>query len=192
MAIARALLEDMSDHWWVILLRGIIGIIFAVLAFRWPGATLLALVFVWGAYAITDGAFALYLAYLAGRQELRWWPYLLEGLVGIGAGIVAFVWPGITELALLFLIAAWAIVTGVAEIIAAVDLRKVIDNEWLLGLAGVFSIIFGVLVALQPSAGGVAIVWTIGLYALVFGITLIALAFRVRSLGKQLEAGAVA
>jgi uncharacterized membrane protein HdeD (DUF308 family) len=192
MAIARALLEDVSDHWWVLLLRGIVAIIFGVLAFVWPGATLLALVFVWGAYAIIDGAFALYLTYLAGRQQLRWWPYLLEGLVGIGAGIVAFVWPGMTELALLFLIAAWAIVTGIAEIIAAVDLRKLIDNEWLLGLAGVFSIIFGVLVILQPSAGAVAIVWTIGLYALVFGVTLVALAFRVRSLGQQLKAGAVA
>ena len=190
MAFARALLEDLSDHWWVILLRGIVGVIFAVLAFGWPGATLLALVYVWGAYAIIDGAFALYLTYLAGRQQLRWWPYLLEGLVGIGAGIVAFVRPGMTELALLFLIAAWAIVTGVAEIIAAVDLRKQIENEWLLGLGGVFSIIFGVLVALQPNAGAVAIVWTIGVYALVFGVTLIALAFRVRSLGKQLKAGA--
>ena len=192
MAFVRALLKDLSDHWWVILLRGIAGVIFAVLAFGWPGATLLALVYVWGAYAIIDGAFALYLTYLADRQQLRWWPYLLEGLVGIGAGIVAFVRPGMTELALLFLIAAWAIVTGVAEMIAAVDLRKQIDDVWLLGLSGAFSIIFGVLVALQPNAGEVAIVWTIGVYALVFGVTLIALAFRVRSLGQQLEASAVA
>jgi uncharacterized membrane protein HdeD (DUF308 family) len=112
---------------------------------------------------------------------------MLEGLVGIGAGKVAFVRPGMTELALLFIIAAWAIVIGFAEIIAAIDLRKQIDNEWLLGLAGVFSKIFGVLVAMQPNAGAVAI----GVYALVFGVTLSALAFRVRSVGKPLKAGAV-
>ena len=192
MAIARALLEDLSANWWVILLRGIVGVIFGVLAFVLPGATLLALVFVWGAYAIIDGAFALYLTYLAARQQRRWWPYLLEGLVGIGAGIVAFGWPGITALALLYLIAAWAIVTGIVEIIAAVDLRKQIQNEWLLGLAGVFSIIFGILVAAQPNAGAVAVVWTVGAYALFFGITLIVLAFRVRNMGKQLKANATA
>src|SRR3954447_26722572 len=129
MAIARALLEDMSNNWWVILLRGIVG----VTAFVSPGATLLALVFVWGAYALVDGAFALYMTYLAGRQQRRWWPYLLEGLAGIGAGILTFVLPGITALVLLYLIAAWAIITGIVEIVAAVDLRKQIQNEWLLG-----------------------------------------------------------
>ncbi len=190
MAIPRALLEDLSDHWWVILLRGIVGVIFGVLTFRWPGATLLALIFVWGAYAIVDGAFALYLTYLATRQQRRWWPYLLEGLVGIGAGVVTFISPGLTAFALLFLIAGWAIVSGVFEIIAAVDLRKQIDNEWLLGLAGVFSIVFGVLVAMQPDAGALAVVWTVGAYALVFGITLIALSFRVRGLGERYRAAA--
>ena len=191
MAIARVLLEDLSNHWWVILLRGIVSVIFAVLAFAWPGATLLALVFVWGAYAVVDGAFALYLTFLAARQERRWWPFLLEGLAGIGAGIVAFAVPGITALVLLYLIAAWAILTGIVEIVAAVDLRKQIRNEWLLGLAGVLSIAFGVLVAVQPDAGALAVVWTIGAYALLFGVMLIAMAFRVRSLGKRLETGAV-
>src|SRR3954447_12289218 len=116
MAIARALLEDMSNNWWVILLRGIVG----VTAFVSPGATLLALVFVWGAYAIVDGAFALYMTYLAARQQRRSWPFLLEGLAGIGAGVLAFAWPGITALVLLYLVAAWAIVTGIVEIIAAI------------------------------------------------------------------------
>src|SRR4051812_37150110 len=101
MGIARVLLKDLADHWWVILLRGIVGVIFGVLAFASPGATLLALVFVWGAYAIVDGAFALYMTYVAARRELRWWPYLLEGLLGIGAGVVAFGRPDITALALL-------------------------------------------------------------------------------------------
>jgi uncharacterized membrane protein HdeD (DUF308 family) len=135
MAIARVQPEDLSNHWWVILLRGIVGAIFAVLAFAWPGATLLALVFVWGAYAVVDGASALYLTLLAARQERRWWPYLLEGLAGIGAGIVAFAVPGITALVPLYLIVAWAILTGIVEIVAAVDPRKQIRNGWLLGLA---------------------------------------------------------
>ena len=187
MAISQALLQDMSRDWWVILLRGIVGVLFGVLAFAWPGATLLALVFVWGAYAVLDGGFALYQMLLAGRQQRRWWPYLLEGMVGIGAGVMAFAWPGITALALIFLVAAWAIVTGVFEIIAAIDLRKQIRHEWLLGLSGVLSILFGILVVLQPEAGALVVVWLLGAYALLFGATLIALAFRVRGLGRDLE-----
>ena len=162
------------------------------MAFASPGATLLALVFVWGAYAIVDGAFALYMTFLASRQQRRSWPHLLEGIAGIGAGVLAFVLPGITALALLYLIAAWAIVTGAVEIVAAVDLRKQIQNEWLLGLAGALSIIFGIVVAVMPDAGALAVVWTVGAYALLFGITLIVLAFRVRSLGKTLRAPAAA
>ena len=192
MAIARALLEDLSNHWWVILLRGVVGVIFAVLAFAWPGATLISLVFVYGAYAILDGVFALYMTYLAARQERRSWPYLLEGLAGIGAGILAFALPGITALVLLYLIAAWAIVTGVVEIVAAIDLRKQMQNEWLLGLAGALSIIFGIVVAVFPDAGALAVVWTVGAYALLFGVTLIVLAFRVRAMGKRLGAPATA
>jgi uncharacterized membrane protein HdeD (DUF308 family) len=192
MAIARELLDDLTDHWWVILLRGVAAVVFGALAFFWPGATLLALVFVWGAYAIIDGAFALYMTYLAARQQLRWWPYLLEGLLGIGAGVVAFARPDITALALLYLIAAWAILTGIVEIFAAVDLRKVFQQGWLLGLAGALSIAFGVLVALRPDAGALAVVWTIGAYALFFGITLIVLAFQVHGLGKRLQASVVA
>jgi uncharacterized membrane protein HdeD (DUF308 family) len=192
MAIARALLEDMAENWWVVLLRGLVGILFGVLAFVWPGATLLALVFVWGAYAIVDGAFALYMTYLAARQGRRWWPYLLEGLVGLSAGVLSFAWPGVTALALLYLIAAWAILTGVVEIIAAIDLRKQIPNEWALGLSGALSVIFGVLVAFQPDTGALAVVWIVGAYAVLFGITLIALAVRMRSMGKQLHAHAAA
>ena len=159
-------------------------VIFGLLAF-WPGATLLALVFVWGAYAIADGAFALYLTYLAAGQGRRWWPYLPDGLAGIAAGLVAFAWPGVTALALLYLIAAWAVVSGVPEIIAAVALRTQIEGEWLLGLSGVLSVVFGIVVILQPDAGALAVVWMIGAHALLFGITLIVLGFRLRSLGKH-------
>jgi uncharacterized membrane protein HdeD (DUF308 family) len=182
----------MSKNWWVVLLRGIVGVIFAALAFASPGATLLALVFVYGAYAIVDGAFAFYMAYLASRQERRSWPCLLEGLAGVGAGVLAFAWPGVTTLALLYIVAAWAIITGVVEIIAAVDLRKQMQNEWLLGLSGVLSIIFGVIVVAQPDAGALAVVWTLGAYALLYGVTLIVLAFRMRGLGKSLRTAATA
>ena len=188
MAISQALLNDMSRDWWVLLLRGIVGVLFGVLAFAWPGATLLALVLVWGMYASIDAGFALYQMVLAGQQQRRWWPYLLEGVVGILAGLMAFAWPEITALALVLLIAAWAIVTGVFEIIAAIDLRKQIRHEWLLGLSGVLSIVFGILVALQPDAGALAVVWLLGAYALLFGVTLIGLAFRVRGLGRELHA----
>lgn len=187
MAISQALLNDMSRDWWVVLLRGIVGVIFGVLAFAWPGATLMVLVFVWGAYAVVDGAFALYLMVQAARQDRRWWPYSLEGLVGILAGAVAFAWPDITALVLVLLVAAWAIVTGLFEIIAAIDLRKQIQHEWLLGLSGVLSIVFGVLVMLQPEAGALVVVWLLGAYALLFGATLIGLAFRVRSVGGELH-----
>jgi uncharacterized membrane protein HdeD (DUF308 family) len=193
MAIPQLLLRDLVDHWWVLLLRGILGVLFALLAFAWPGATLLALVFVWGVYAVLGGAFALYMAYGAGREGQRWWPYLLEGLVGLAAGMVAFISPGITAFALLYLIAAWAILTGVFEVVAAIELRKRIAGEWLLGLSGVLSVIFGILLAIQPQAGAVAVVWILGAYALLFGITLIVLAFRVHGLGNRLrQAGAPA
>ncbi len=187
MAIARALLEDLANNWWVILLRGLVGIIFAVLAFTWPGVTLLSLVYVWGAYAIVDGAFAFYLTYLAAQQERRWWPLQLEGLAGVGAGIVAFASPDLTTLALLYLIAAWAIVTGIFEIVAAIDLRKQIPNEWLLGLSGVLSIVFGVLLFLFPGVGALAVVFWIGAYAVLFGITLIALGVRLRKWIRTIE-----
>jgi uncharacterized membrane protein HdeD (DUF308 family) len=193
MAIPQLLLKDVSDHWWVLLVRGSLGVLFAILAFAWPGATLLALIFVWGAYAVLDGAFALYTAYVAGTRRQRWWPYVFEGLVGIAAGLVAFAWPGITALVLLYLIAAWAILTGVFEVVTAIELRKLIEGEWLLGLSGVLSVIFGILLAIQPEAGAVAVVWILGAYALLFGITLIVLAFRVHGLGNRMrQAGAPA
>jgi uncharacterized membrane protein HdeD (DUF308 family) len=187
MALSQALLNDMSRDWWAVLLRGIVGVAFGVLAFAWPGTTLLALIFLWGVYAIADGAFALYLTISAAQGHRRWWPYLLEGVVGILAGAVAFAWPGITAVALVFLIAAWAVVTGVFEIIAAIDLRRQIRHEWLLALSGALSIFFGVLVVLQPDAGALAIVWLLGAYTFLFGFALITLAFRMRDHEKVLH-----
>jgi uncharacterized membrane protein HdeD (DUF308 family) len=179
-------IDDLLSNWWILLLRGVAAVIFGVLALVSPGATLLALVWVFGIYAIVDGALALWFAVQAAQEHRRWWPFLLEGVVGIAAGVIAFVSPGITALALVYVVAAWAIVTGILEVVAAIELRKVIDQEWLLGLSGVLSIVFGVLVAVQPRAGAVSLVWIIGIYALLFGAAMIALAFRVRGFRDQL------
>src|SRR4051794_34974783 len=134
----------LARNWWALALRGLFAVLFGIAAFAWPGITLGALVLLYGAYAFVDGVFAIAAA-LAGRTEgLPWWALLLEGVFGIAAGVIAFAWPGITALALLFLISAWAVVTGVFEIVAAVRLRKEIRGEWLLALSGVLSVLFGV------------------------------------------------
>src|SRR5919198_3297421 len=124
-------------HWWAFALRGLAAIVFGVMAFIWPGPTLAALVLLWGAYALVDGVLAVIAAMRTGQDHR--WGLLLEGLAGIGAGIVTFAWPGLTALVLLFIIAAWALVTGVFELVAAVRLRRVIQNEWLLVLGGIAS-----------------------------------------------------
>jgi len=164
-------------------LRGVIAVLFGILAFIWPGLTLWALVYLFGAYVLVDGVFALVTAFRGRETNDRWWVLLLEGLAGITAGIIAFIWPGMTAFVLLYLIAAWAIVTGVIEIVAAIRLRKEIEGEWVLALSGLASIIFGVLMVLWPGAGALAVVWLIAAYAIFFGILLIFLAFRVRNRG---------
>jgi uncharacterized membrane protein HdeD (DUF308 family) len=179
------MLEQLTRHWWVLALRGVLAILFAVIAFSRPGVTLMALVWVWGAYAFLDGIFALIAAVRAAEHHQRWAMLLLEGISGIAAGIIAFVWTGITALVLVYLIAAWAVVTGIFEIAAAVRLRQMIQGEWLLGLSGVLSILLGILFAAIPGAAAVAWVWVIGAYALLAGILLLALAFRLRALGER-------
>jgi uncharacterized membrane protein HdeD (DUF308 family) len=171
----------LARNWWVLALRGLCAIIFGILAFVWPGITLGVLVLFYGAYALVDGILTI-IAALSKRQGsgLPWWALLLEGLLGIAAGIVTFAWPGITALFLLFLIAAWAIVTGIFEIIAAIRLRKEIEGELWLALSGIVSIIFGVLLFVRPGAGALTVVWLIGAYAIFFGIFLLALAFRLK------------
>ena len=180
-------INALLGNWWMLLVRGLAGVLFAALAIVWPGITLTALVFLFGAYAVVDGVFALWLGGVAAQANRRWWPFLLEGIAGIGAGVLSFVAPGAVALALVLLIAAWAIVTGIAEILAAIELRKVIDGEWVLGLAGILSVVFGILVAAQPGAGALALIWVIAGYALLFGIMLIVLAFRVRGLQSRYQ-----
>jgi uncharacterized membrane protein HdeD (DUF308 family) len=178
----------LARNWWALAIRGVAAIIFGLLTFVWPGVTLAALVFLFGIYAIVDGIFNLVAAFRGGAEEERWWLLALEGLVSIGAGVVAFGWPGLTTLVLLYVIAVWAVITGVLEIVAAVRLRHEIPNEWWLVAGGVLSVIFGVLLMAAPGAGALALVLWIGAYAIVFGALLVGLAFRLRR--EQTELGA--
>ena len=173
----------LARNWWMLAVRGVLAIAFGALAFVWPGITLAALVLLFGAYAAADGVFALAGAVRAAENRRRWWSLLLEGVAGVGAGIVAFVWPGITALALLYLVAAWAIVTGAFELYAAVKLRRSVSNVWLLALSGVVSVVFGVLLVALPGPGILTLLWLLGAYAIVFGVLLVALAFRMRGVG---------
>jgi uncharacterized membrane protein HdeD (DUF308 family) len=183
-----ALLGDLARGWWLVALRGALAIAFAVLAFFWPGVTVAALVLLFGAYALVDGIFAIGATIGAIRGQRRWWPFLVEALLGIGMGVVTFLWPGVTALALLYLIAVWAIATGIFEILAAIELRKAIEGEWLLIVAGALSVVFGLLLIFFPGAGALALLWMIAAYALLFGILLLVLAFRLRGL-KDAGAG---
>jgi uncharacterized membrane protein HdeD (DUF308 family) len=183
--IAVVDVDTLVRNWWVVLLRGVAGIIFGLVTFFAPGISLVALVLVFGAYAFADGILAIISAIRRRGESDRWWVLLLEGLAGVGAGVITLLWPGITALALLYVIAAWALVTGGLEIAAAIRLRKVITGEWLLVLAAIASIALGILLVLFPGPGALALVLWIGAYALVSGVLFIALGFRLRSWGKS-------
>lgn len=176
-----------TDSWWALVLRGVAAILFGVFAFFWPQITVTALVFLWGAYALVDGAFAVIAGVKSHGEYKRWWVLLIEGVLGIAAGLFAFLIPGMTALVLLILIASWAIVTGVFEIVAAIQLRKEIKGEWLLVVAGVASLLFGLALLLNPSAGALALVWLIGAYAIVFGGLLIGLGVRLHGLVRSAD-----
>jgi uncharacterized membrane protein HdeD (DUF308 family) len=178
----------LSTNWWALALRGVLAILFAILTFLWPGITLGALVLVFGAYAFIDGVLAIIAAVRAVRGHRRWAALVLEGIAGILAGLCAWIVPGVTLTFLIFIVAAWAIITGFFEIAAAIRLRRNIPQEWLLILMGIVSILFGVLIYIAPIAGAVVIVWWLAGYALLFGIMLLALAFRLRRLHPTLIA----
>jgi uncharacterized membrane protein HdeD (DUF308 family) len=180
----EVMLKDISRYWWAVALRGLAAVLFGIAALVWPAITLQVLVLLFGAYALVDGIFSLVQAFGSGTRFRGL--VAVEGLASIAVGVVALVWPGITALALIYLIAAWAVVTGILEVVAAVQLRKLIENEWLLVLGGIASVAFGVIVALQPGAGALAMVWLIGAYAIAFGVLLIALGFRLRGIDQEM------
>ena len=170
----------LARNWWALAIRGAAGIIFGILAFVMPGITLVTLILLFGAYAIIDGIFGLVAAFRGRAAEQPWWWLALEGLVSIGAGIVTFAWPGLTALVLVYVIAVWAVITGVLEIVTAIRLRQEISNEWWLVAGGVISVLFGVLLMAAPGTGALALIFWIGAYAIVFGALLVGLAFRLR------------
>lgn len=179
------MLDVMVRNWWMLALRGIAAIIFGIAVFLAPGIALNVLVLFWAVYVFIDGIFAIATALRNRETNPRWWVTLLEGVVSILAGIGAFLFPGLTSLVFLYIIAFWAVFTGIMEIIAAIQLRKEIEGEFWLGLSGLLSIIFGVALILFPGAGILTLLWLLGAYAIVFGAVMLILAFRLRGMGGQ-------
>lgn len=169
-------------HWWALALRGVIAIAFAILAFALPGLTLAALVLLFGIYALLDGIFALISALRAAHGHGRWGAFLLEGIIGVLAGLVTLAAPAVTLTFLIYVVGGWAVVTGVLEIAAAIRLRRHVAGEWLLIVTGIVSIAFGLIIFVAPLVGAIAISVWLGAYALIFGVLLLTLAFRLKAL----------
>jgi uncharacterized membrane protein HdeD (DUF308 family) len=179
------MLEMLTTNWWAFVLRGLAALALGVFAFVWPGTTLAALILVFAFYAVFDGVLAV-MAGLGTSGTQRLW-FLIGGVAGIAVGVLTFFYPNATAVALVLLIGAWAIVTGVAEIVAAYTLRRVITREWLLALSGVLSVAFGVLLVASPGSGALALLWLIGFYAILAGITYLAAGLRLRGLAGKMS-----
>lgn len=170
----------LAKNWWIFLLRGILAVLFGIVALLFPAAAFLTLVLIFGAFAMVDGIFALIAAFTSNAKSENWWWLIFEGVFGILIGLLTLIQPAAMGEAWLILIAAWAIVTGIFEIITALRLRKVIEGEFWMILSGLASVGFGILVMVYPQSGAFAIGFIVGIYALMFGITLIMLALRLR------------
>jgi uncharacterized membrane protein HdeD (DUF308 family) len=178
------MLSSLTKHWWLLVLRGMVSILFAILAFANPADTFTALILVLGVFLLVDGGMALYLGARMRGEDKDWWIVLLEGLLGVGLGVLTLVNPDITAAGIVLFVALWCLITGVFEISTAIRLREEIDNEWLLGLAGVISIGLGILMLVNPNAGAFSIVFWIGIYAAFFGLLLVGLGLKMRKLNQ--------
>ena len=182
------MIQEVARYWWVLLVRGLLAIVFGIAALVWPEITVWALVIVFGGYVLVDGVLDIGMAIGGGSDGMRlsggrrFW-LLLMGLLGIAAGLVSFFWPSITAVALLWVIAIWAIVSGFFELLTAWQLRAELTNEWMWVLAGLLSIALGILLLLQPKTGAVALIIWIGIMAIAWGLALTIVSFQVRGFG---------
>ncbi|MEX2307077.1 MAG: DUF308 domain-containing protein [Pirellulales bacterium] len=185
------MLDIICRRWWMLLVRGLAAIGLGVCAIVWPGITLLALAILFGVFATIDGVASIMLGIRGEPDGTVWWTMVALGVLAIIAGIIAFAWPGLTLLVLLTVVGVSAIVRGVFEIMAAIRLRKEIDDEWILGLSGALSVIFGVLILWRPDVGLLAIALLIGAYMLALGSLAVALSLRLRRMGRSLRAAPI-
>jgi uncharacterized membrane protein HdeD (DUF308 family) len=179
------MLTTVCKRWWVLMARGLAAIALGICAMVWPGVTLLSLVFLFGTFTIIDGVAAILLGFRGEADGTVWWTMVTLGVLAIAAGIAAFAWPGLTLIVLATIIAVSAIVRGAFEIYAAITLRKELDDEWILGLSGAMSVIFGALIMFRPGAGLIALTLLIGAYMLALGVFAIALSLRLRMMGRK-------
>jgi len=183
----RTMAIVLARNWWALVLRGLFAVLFGIGTFAWPGFTLGVLIVLYGAYALADGTSAIAAAVVGRPRGMPWWALLAEGLIGVAVGIITFAWPGITAMALLYLIAGWAVATGLFEVVAALRLREEIRGEWLMALRGILSVLFGLALAIRPGAGAPALVWLIGAYAIASGVLLIVLGIWLRGWAQRAE-----
>ncbi len=169
-------------NWWLLALRGLFAVLLGLCAFVWPGVALAVLVVLFGVFTLMHGLFAVWLAVGERRQSQRWWLLLIEGMVSIAVGVITFVWPVITVLVLLYLVAIWACLTGLLEIVTAFWRWRTLKHEWLLLLVGVISLLLGLILLFRPTAGALALLWLFGAYAIISGVLLLVFALRLRNL----------
>ena len=180
--------KTVSRVWWAMALRGVLAILFGIVALVYTGRTLLALIYVFGVFAVLGGITAIVAAVRAGEAHLRWGWLAFSGIVGVAAGIVSFVWPGITALAVVLVVAVWAIISGVAEIAFALQWPDTLAHSWLAALSGALSVVFGVLLAVWPRSGAVSLTWLLGIYAILYGATLLYYGYRLQILQQEVRA----
>lgn len=174
--------EHLGKEWAWIAIRGVVAIIFGLMALAWPMATLWALTIMWGAFAFADGAFAFAVGWRLHKKGVRWWPYLVFGVIGVLIGIVTILWPAVTAITLVYIIGFWALFGGLSQLVAAIRLRKEIEGEWLLALAGLIGVAFGLLILFRPLTEGIAVITGfVGIYAVMVGVIFLMLAFKVRN-----------
>jgi uncharacterized membrane protein HdeD (DUF308 family) len=180
------MVQLLARNWWTFVLRGILAIVFGILAFIWPTITALALVYLFAIFAFVEGIWAFVGAFSWGLSGSQRFLMIVMGLLGLAVGVGAVLYPGITALTIVIFVAWWAIITGVMQFVVAFEMRKVIENEWLLVLSGLLSIVFGILLLWRPLAGILTLTWLFGFYAILFGIFMLSLGFRVKSVGSAL------